>query len=129
MSDDPKHVVRRFCAAWSSGNAEELLGHMAEDAVFHNIPMDPLVGEDALRAAFKAYFQRASNFRFEILNLASAGGVVFAERVDHFDIGEAHVALPCNGVFEIIDGKIVAWRDYFDEATIGEQLSRKNASG
>ena len=36
------------------------------------------------------------------------------ERIDHFDPpkGKA-IGLPVSGAFEIKDGKITAWRDYF----------------
>ena len=124
VTPGPVDVVKRFCEAWSSGDPEQLLAFMTADAVFHNIPMEPIVGGDALRTAFEGYFRGASNFHFEILNTATAGGTVFAERLDHFDIGEVHVELPCNGVFEVVDGRIAAWRDYFDEGTITRQLSR-----
>jgi limonene-1,2-epoxide hydrolase len=39
------------------------------------------------------------------------------ERVDHTRAGEKSVALPCLGVFEMQDGKIRVWRDYFDLGT------------
>ena len=37
------------------------------------------------------------------------------------DIGE--IPLPVTGVFELVDGKIAAWRDYFDMATITSAFS------
>ena len=37
--------------------------------------------------------------------------------VDRFRFGDKRVELPCAGVFEIRDGKIAVWRDYFDLAT------------
>ena len=38
------------------------------------------------------------------------------ERTDTMTIGDKTVALPVAGVFEVADGKIVGWRDYFDMA-------------
>ena len=46
---DPDKIVSDFCAAWSRGNLDELVEAFAEDAVYHNIPMAPLVGKDAIR--------------------------------------------------------------------------------
>ena len=43
--------------------------------------------------------------------------MVFTERVDRFRIMGKQVALPVAGVFEIRNGKIAAWRDYFDMQT------------
>lgn len=45
-----------------------------------------------------------------------SGNVVMNERVDTLSMGGNEVALPVMGVFEIEDGKIRAWRDYFDMA-------------
>jgi limonene-1,2-epoxide hydrolase len=33
------------------------------------------------------------------------------------------IPLPVTGVFEVVDGRIVAWRDYFDMATITSAFS------
>ena len=43
--------------------------------------------------------------------------IAFVERLDRFSVGGKPVELPIAGVFEIRDGKIAAWRDYFDMAT------------
>ena len=36
------------------------------------------------------------------------------ERVDVFKLPQKSFELPVMGIFEIVDGKIKAWRDYFD---------------
>jgi limonene-1,2-epoxide hydrolase len=49
----------------------------------------------------------------------SDGNLVMNERTDVMrrkDGGE--IPLPVTGVFEVVDGRIVAWRDYFDMATV-----------
>jgi limonene-1,2-epoxide hydrolase len=46
----------------------------------------------------------------------AAAGIVMNERTDRFQIGERWVELPVMGVFELRDGRIQAWRDYFDLA-------------
>ena len=52
-----------------------------------------------------------------MLNTAVRGNLVFTERVDRFTMGGRKIDLPVAGVFEIRNGKIAAWRDYFDMAT------------
>jgi len=44
----------------------------------------------------------------------AVGDLVFTERTDHFLTAGKAVALPVAGVFELRNGKIAAWRDYFD---------------
>ena len=51
----------------------------------------------------------------EVLERGPAGAIV--ERVDRTRAGAKAVDLPCTGVFEMRDGKIEVWRDYFDLGT------------
>jgi limonene-1,2-epoxide hydrolase len=48
---------------------------------------------------------------------------VFTERTDGFVMGDKSVDLPVAGVFEINDGKIAKWRDYFDMNTWTSSLA------
>jgi len=57
------------------------------------------------------------------LNLVEAGDVVFAERIDKTTAGDKRVDLPCCGVFEMNNGKISVWRDYFDMQTYVKAMS------
>jgi limonene-1,2-epoxide hydrolase len=47
--------------------------------------------------------------------------VVFNERIDVFQMGGKKVELPVAGVFVVTNGKISAWRDYFDLASFTKQ--------
>jgi limonene-1,2-epoxide hydrolase len=83
--------------------------------------MEPWVGHEAIRAGIEAFFQIASDVVFEVTNLAVARSVVFTERVARFEMEAGHVDMPVVGVFEMADGKIAAWRDYFDMAMFSGQ--------
>ncbi len=52
-----------------------------------------------------------------------SNGVVLTERVDRFMINGKWVALPVMGTFEVANGKIKAWRDYFDMNQFQSQLA------
>jgi limonene-1,2-epoxide hydrolase len=117
MGSEAETVVRDFCAAWPRKNIEELLGFFTADAVYHNIPVDPLHGIAAIRETLNAFVTPAEHIEFEMLAIASAGETVFTERIDRFKIMGKTVALPVAGVFEVRHGKIAAWRDYFDMQT------------
>jgi limonene-1,2-epoxide hydrolase len=58
----------------------------------------------------------------ELRNVASKGGLVFAEWIDAFELGGKRVVLPVVGVFEVREGKVAVWREYFDTAEIAKQL-------
>ena len=49
--------------------------------------------------------------------------LIAAERLDRTKAGDKAVDLPCTGVFELENGKIKVWRDYFDMATYGRGMA------
>jgi len=116
LPTDPDALVRSFCDSWSRADVEEMTSYFAEDAVYHNIPMEPVVGRDAIREFFVGFVAAASGLSFDIHHQVATGNVVMNERTDTMTIGDKTVALPVAGVFEVADGRIVAWRDYFDMA-------------
>jgi limonene-1,2-epoxide hydrolase len=123
MARSNEQVVRDFCAAWARKDADELLGFFTDDAIYHNIPMPPMQGKAAIREVFNLFLPPSETIEFEVVQLASQGSVVFTERVDRFLMGGNKVELPVAGVFEIENGLIKAWRDYFDMATFTRQTS------
>ena len=111
---DPEVIVREFCDAWSRSDLDEIMSYFAADAVYHNIPMDPVVGTDAIRTFIEGFTAMVDRIEFEINHLAVNGNVVLTERVDTFVRPAGAIGLPVMGTFELTDGKITAWRDYFD---------------
>lgn len=112
----PEQVVRDFCAAWSEMDLERIMDFFAADAVYHNMPTEPIVGTPAIREFIEGFTGSIEHAVFEVLNIASVGSVVLTERVDTFVTADRSTGLPVMGTFEVRDGKIVAWRDYFDMA-------------
>ena len=69
------------------------------------------------------FFAPISKNEFIVLRRAAAGPVVFVERLDRHLFGTKWVELPVTGVFEVRDGKIVFYRDYFDAQVLTSQLA------
>ena len=115
---DAGKIVTEFCAAWGRGDKSAIVDAFADDAVYHNIPMPPNEGKEAIAAFIEGFIgTMATDISFEIRHQLVSGNLVMNERVDKMTIGGNAVALPVCGVFEIgDDGKIKAWRDYFDAA-------------
>ena len=122
-SEDAERVVRDFCSTCAKHDTEALRPFFTDDVVYHNIPMDPAVGIDATIAFIEGFFAMCENVEFEVTHLAAVGNVVLTERVDTFTLGQVVAGLPVMGTFEIRDGKISAWRDYFDMAQATKVLS------
>src|SRR5260221_9629967 len=117
--ESPIEVVRRFCAAWSNNlGAAELAAFFTDDAVYHNIPLEPVTGREAIANNITSFIRPGApgieSIEFRVINIAANGPVVMTERVDVFKLPGKSFDLPVMGTFEIRDGKISAWRDYFD---------------
>jgi limonene-1,2-epoxide hydrolase len=110
-------VVRDFIAAWSRLDADEIVAFFTTDGTYHNMMNKPVSGRDNLRAFIGGFIKRWSATDWEVVHIVSRDNIVIAERVDRTRIGDRSVDLPCCGVFEMDDGKIKVWRDYFDLAT------------
>ena len=113
---DADKVVREFCEAWGRADLEAIVGAFTEDAVYHNIPMAPCEGKDAIRSFIEGLLgDMASAIEFDIRHQVTSGNLVLNERIDTIKLKTGEVVLPVCGVFELNpDGKISAWRDYFD---------------
>jgi limonene-1,2-epoxide hydrolase len=109
-------IVTAFCAAWTAGDVDAILEAFANDAVYHNIPMAPIVGKEAIGQFIRSFLTADASIAFETRHQVSSGSIVMNERVDIVTTNGRTVRLPVMGVFELADGKITAWRDYFDMA-------------
>ena len=117
--ESPIEVVRRFCAAWSdNAGTAELAAFFTDDAVYHNIPQAPVTGRDAIASTIDSFIRPGppgiESIEFRVINIAANGPVVMTERVDVFTLSDKSFELQVMGTFEVTDGKIDAWRDYFD---------------
>ena len=125
--DSPIEVVRRFCAAWSDGmGAGGLAAFFTDDAVYHNIPLAPVIGREAIANNIATFIRPGApgieGIDFRVINIAANGPVVMTERLDVFKLPDRSFELRVMGIFELIDGKINAWRDYFDMQQFTSQM-------
>jgi limonene-1,2-epoxide hydrolase len=123
VMSDPLDLVLRFCAAWPKLDLDELTGFFTDDATYHNIPVDPVVGRDNIRATIAGFTAGVDKVEFDVLHAVADGGIVMTERVDRFHAPGKVISLPVMGTFEVVDGHIAAWRDYFDLNQFMSQLA------
>lgn len=118
-------IVTAFVREWDASKPDpaRLLPYFTDDAVYHNMPLAPVSGKPAIEATFNGMMARLESRGWEVLRQLESGNVVVNERIDRFAQGEKKIELPVVGVFELRDGKIATWRDYFDMATWTRALS------
>lgn len=115
--NENERIISDFLAAWSTLDVDRIVGYFTEDGVYHNMMLPPVAGRDNLRKFIQGFVKSWTATDWEVRTLISKGDVVIAERVDRTSLGAKHAALRCCGVFELKDGRISEWRDYFDMAT------------
>ena len=117
-------IVDAFVATWKSRDIGKLIDFFSDDAVYTNIPIDPPnEGKEMIRKAIEGFAGMASEIEFVVHHQAEGSdGIVMNERTDRFKMAQGWVEAPVMGVFELRDGKICAWRDYFDMAQFSQQM-------
>ena len=117
-------VIRDFVSAWNRRDLDAVMEFFTPDCVYHNIPIDPVQGTEAIRAMVQAFAGAATKIDWIVREIAETrDGAVLTERIDAFEFGDRTVELPVMGIFELEAGKISAWRDYFDMAQFQRQMS------
>lgn len=117
----PTETVNDFLEMWAEpdGFARAVSAYFTPATVWENVGMVTTTGpKEAL--GFTASFaeQGISGFEVENLAVAETGNKVLTERIDKFfdASGKPAMAIRVMGIFEVENGKIVSWRDYFDTA-------------
>lgn len=123
-------AVRRFLAKLhdeTHPDLDDALSGFAPDATYQSlVPARSIIeGRPAIKAELERQFGRYSNCVCEILAAASSDRHVFTERRDHVTMAEParRIFSSVNAVFDFDDdGRIVAWREYWDTGDIAAQL-------
>jgi limonene-1,2-epoxide hydrolase len=118
MSTEPMAVVTAFMAAMAVKDYDTALRYVAPGCEYDNVPMGKVHGPEGVRAVLEPFFAPTIENEFIVMRSAVSGPLVFLERLDRHLLDTGWVELPVTGVFEIHDGLITLYRDYFDLNTI-----------
>jgi len=109
-----EEIVRDFISIWSTLDVDKIVDFFTEGGTYYNMPIEPVSGKDNLREFIKGFIAEWTETDWEIKLLVSDGDTVIAERLDRIKQADRSIELPCLGIFEMENGKIKEWRDYFD---------------
>ena len=113
----PGEVVAAFIQAFEAMDFEAALSFIAPECEYTNVPMGSAKGPEGVRSVLEPFFAPIDENDFVIHRKAVEGKVVFYERLDRHRLGDSWRELPVIGVFEVQDGLITLWREYFDLPT------------
>jgi limonene-1,2-epoxide hydrolase len=107
--------------AYERGDLDEMLDCFTEDAVYQPMlstptrnAMEPAKGKPAIRKMVSEWFTFMTVLGADIHQQMSDGARVMHERTDRAIIGDQEGMTPVAAVFDMDNGLISAWREYFD---------------
>lgn len=126
-------VIQKFLAGMHTPISQvrsHLREFMTDDCVWGNAGFPPAVGIEDITTKHELSEKVFGDYRLHIqlLHIAEgADGVVFTERIDvgRTEAGEEILTVPVTGVFELRDGKICRWVDYFDPSGLLSHLNKQ----
>ncbi|CAN5591697.1 limonene-1,2-epoxide hydrolase family protein [soil metagenome] len=114
IADANIRTVESFLTAMRDkdlGAADALL---ADDLVYQNVGFPTIRGRVRTMKLMRGLSKPAFGFDVKIHRTASDGNTVLNERSDALIFGPLRLNFWVCGVFEVHDGRITLWRDYFD---------------
>ncbi|HEY1118919.1 MAG TPA: limonene-1,2-epoxide hydrolase family protein [Acidimicrobiales bacterium] len=111
---DPASTVDAFIAAICAPDLEQALTMVSDDVVYDNVPIGAVDGPEGIRQALGGFLADATGVEWVVHRQVADGTTVMNERTDRFEIAGTWHEIPVMGVFEVVDGRITLWRDYFD---------------
>jgi len=121
-TDSPDSFVRSFTALLAAKNIDVASTMISDDCEYDNVPIGKAFGPQGLRDTLTGFFAMCDSLDWEIVRQSSTGdmnsAVVLNERIDRFVIEGTTYELLVAGVYEIRDGRITLWRDYFDQSVL-----------
>ena len=119
-------LVEAFFAAIYRLDFDAAVEFFTDDASYHDLPLptDPTVGKEAIR--HKLDFMIAggvTGMDYEIRHILGGDDFVLVERTEtwHFPSG-ARPTLRVMCTIELVDGKIAAWREYWNNEELMSQM-------
>jgi limonene-1,2-epoxide hydrolase len=110
---DSARTVETFLYALQDEDFDTCDSAMADNIAWQNVGFPTIRGRDRIMKLFRRG-QGRFGFEVKIHRIAAEGDTVLTERTDALIIGPLRLQFWVCGVFEVHDGRITLWRDYFD---------------
>jgi limonene-1,2-epoxide hydrolase len=106
-------TVEVFLNALVEEDFETASAALADGLVYQNVGLPTIYGRNRAMQLFRRMEGR-SRFEVKIHRIAADGAAVLTERTDALIFGRLRLQFWVCGIFEVHDGRITLWRDYFD---------------
>ncbi|MDT5069567.1 MAG: limonene,2-epoxide hydrolase [Mycobacterium sp.] len=106
-------TVETFLKAMQTQDFDTIDALVADDIVYQNVGLPTIRGGARVRKLLRSMEGRMG-FEVKLHRNVAEGGTVLNERTDVIVLGRLRLQFWVCGVFEVRDGQIALWRDYFD---------------
>lgn len=114
----PEAVVERFLDRLRAADIDGAMDLLAVNVEYENKGLPTVRGRERVRRLFHALNRAGTGFEAHLHLIFADGGSVLTERTDALTWGRLRAQFWVCGRFDVRDGEIVVWRDYFDHLTI-----------
>lgn len=115
----PTAVVERFIDHLRTvTDNDAAVGLLAEDLVYENSWLPTVRGRERVRKLFQALLRMGTEVEMHVHAISADGPTVLTERTDVLQWGRLRIQFWICGRFDVHDGQIVLWREYYDPLAI-----------
>ncbi|ONN51552.1 hypothetical protein AC056_01400 [Acinetobacter genomosp. 33YU] len=119
-----EEIVERFLNALMQQDHVTISELLHPDIVYTNVSLPTFKGGKRVAGLIKLALSSARKLKVKNHQLVAKENIVLTERTDILEIGPLHVGFWVCDTFEVEDGKIILWRDYFDWLNVSKGLIR-----
>lgn len=125
-SQTPIEIVTTLLTEFARGDVPAALETIDDDIAYTNVSLPTIRGKRKVAGVLGGVARKDSvGFNYRMINVsADDAGVVLTERVDELRFGWLHLQFWVCGRFEVREGRITVWRDYFDYLDMTKGLLR-----
>lgn len=106
-------LIEGFLAALQAGDFDAMETALDDGVVYDNVGFPTFHGRTRIMSLFRKTKGRVG-FEVKIHRIAVNGQSVLTERTDAVMVGRLRLQVWVCGIYEVHDGRITLWRDYFD---------------
>lgn len=112
-------LVERFLGLLSDKDIDGAMELLAPDVEYSNVGLPAVHGRRRVRRLLRATLGLpGAGFEVYTHTISASGSSVLTERTDVLKLRRMRVQFWVCGRFDVHDGQIVLWRDYFDQMNI-----------
>ncbi|OBF15713.1 limonene-1,2-epoxide hydrolase family protein [Mycobacterium sp. ACS4331] len=123
-TDTDVAVVEKFLFALRDKDLDTAGSLLDDDVIYQNVGFPTIRGRARTMKVFKGMERDSFGFDVKFHRSVAEGGSVLNERTDALSVGRVRMQFWVCGVFEVRDGRITLWRDYFDLFAIAKGVVR-----